>query len=124
MCAVFGISRSGYYDWTRRKESGRSKRHERLKKQIRRIFLDNRRLYGSKKVWEALKNQGVKVSEKTVARIMKELGLKSRTVKKYKATTNSKHNLPVAANVLNHQFQASAPNQVWMADITYFTFDR
>ncbi|WP_082420613.1 IS3 family transposase [Paenibacillus sp. A3] len=98
MCTVFGISRSGYYDWTRRKESGQSKRHERLKKLIRRIFLDHRRLYGSKKIWEALKKQGVQVAEKTVARIMKELGL---TVKKFKATTNSKHNLPVAANVLN-----------------------
>ncbi|WP_082420669.1 IS3 family transposase [Paenibacillus sp. A3] len=98
MCAVFGISRSGYYHWTRRKESGRSQRHEWLKKQIRRIFFDHRRLYGSKKIWEALKKQGAQVTEKTVARIMKELGLKSRTIKKYKATTNSKHNLPVAAN--------------------------
>ncbi|KZE72874.1 transposase [Paenibacillus elgii] len=123
MCAVFGISRSGYYDWTRRKESDRSQRHEWLKKQIRRIFFDHRRLYGSKKIWETLKKQGVQVAEKTVARIMKELGLKSRTTKKYKATTNSKHNLPVAANVLNQQFQASAPNQVWMTDITYISTD-
>ena len=59
------------------------------------------------------------MSEKTVARIMKELGLRSRTVKKYKATTDSKHNLPVHENVLNQQFTAQAPNQVWMADITY-----
>ncbi|WP_281940889.1 IS3 family transposase [Paenibacillus tyrfis] len=123
MCAVFGISRSGYYDWTRRKESGRSQRHKWLKKQIRRIFFDHRRLYGSKKIWETLKKQGAQVAEKTVARIMKELGLKSRTIKKYKATTNSKHNLPVAANVLNQQFQASAPNQVWMTDITYISTD-
>ncbi|WP_082420778.1 IS3 family transposase [Paenibacillus sp. A3] len=110
MCAVFGISRSGYYDWTLRKESGQSKCHERHKKQIRRIFLGHRRLYGSKKIsGNSLKKQGVQVTEKTVARIMKELGLKSRTVKKYKATTNSKHILPVAASVLNQQFQASAP---------------
>lgn len=111
------------YDWTRRKESKRSKRHEWLKKKIRRFFLDNRRLYGSRKVWETLKKQGIEVTEKTVARIMKELDLKSRTVKKYKATTNSKHNLPVAANVLNQQFQASAPNQIWMTDITYIPTD-
>ncbi|MCM3339599.1 IS3 family transposase [Paenibacillus sp. MER TA 81-3] len=123
MCTVFGISRSGYYDWTRRKESKRSKRHEWLKKKIRRIFLDNKHLYGSRKVWETLKKQGIEVTEKTVARIMKELDLKSRTVKKYKATTNSKHNLPVAANVLNLQFQASAPNQIWMTDITYIPTD-
>ncbi|MEZ2658585.1 hypothetical protein [Aneurinibacillus aneurinilyticus] len=56
---------------------------------------------------------------KTVARMMKELGLKSRTVKKYKATTNSRHNLPVHNNVLAQKFNAHTPNQVWMADITY-----
>lgn len=58
-----------------------------------------------------------------MARIMKELGLKSRTVKKYKATTNSKHNLPVADNVLNQKFSAQRPNEVWMTDITYVPTD-
>jgi putative transposase len=123
MCTVFGISRSGYYAWTKRRKSKRDKRRERLERQIRRAFLDSRKLYGSIKVWETLKKQGVQVSEKTVARIMKELGLKSRTVKKYKATTNSKHNLPVAENVLNQQFTAERPNQVWMTDITYIHTD-
>jgi len=123
MCAVLEVSRSGYYEWTKRRESNRSKRHERLKKQIRRAFHDSRRLYGSRKIWEVLKKQKVTVAEKTVARIMKELGLKSRTVKKYKATTNSKHNLPVAANVLNQTFTASAPNKVWMTVITYIPTD-
>ncbi|MDU0332282.1 IS3 family transposase [Paenibacillus sp. 3LSP] len=72
---------------------------------------------------KSCRQQGVRVPEKTVARIMKELGLKSRTVKKYKATTNSNHNLPVHDNVLNQQFRAQAPNQVWMADITYVPTD-
>lgn len=63
------------------------------------------------------------MSEKTVARLMKELGLKSRTVKKYKATTNSRHNLPVHENVLNQQFAAQRVNQVWMANITYVPTD-
>jgi putative transposase len=123
MCTVFQVSRSGYYEWTRRKESERSIRRKTLEPRIRRIFLDSRRLYGSKKVWEALKKLGIHVSEKTVVRIMKELGLKSRTVKKYKATTNSKHNLPVYDNVLNQEFVAKAPNEVWMADITYIHTD-
>ncbi|WP_036702557.1 IS3 family transposase, partial [Paenibacillus sp. OSY-SE] len=104
MCSVFQVSRSGYYEWTRRKKSNRAKRQEQMDKQIRRIFLDSRRLYGSTKVWEALKKKGVQVSEKTIARAMNRLGLKSRTIKKYKATTNSKHNLPVAENVLNQTF--------------------
>ncbi|AJY75570.1 transposase [Paenibacillus beijingensis] len=123
MCAVFQVSRSGYYEWTRRQKSNRAKRQERLDQQIRRIFLDSRRLYGSPKVWEALKKKGIQVSEKTVARTMNRLNLQSRTVKKYKATTNSKHNLPVAENVLNQTFTASAPNKVWMTDITYIPTD-
>lgn len=123
MCSVFGVSKSGYYEWTKRKESNRSKRRKQLEKWIRRIFLDSRRLYGSPKIWNVLKHQGVHVSQKTVARMMKELGLKSRTVKKYKATTNSKHNMPVAENVLNQAFTAEKPNQVWMADITYIPTD-
>ncbi|WP_152961939.1 IS3 family transposase, partial [Aneurinibacillus migulanus] len=112
MCAVLNVSRSGYYAWTTRKES---KRRNRLEVQIRRVFLASRRLYGSPKITQLLRQQGVQVSEKTVARIMKELGLKSRTVKKYKATTNSRYNLPVYDNVLAQKFSAQVPNQVWMA---------
>ncbi len=85
--------------------------------------MDSRRLYGSRKIHKALVQQGVAVSEKTVVRIMKELGLKSRTVKKYKATMNSKHHLPVHENLLNQQFVAGAPNEVWMTDITYIPTD-
>lgn len=119
------VSRSGYYVWLngRDKKSERSQRRKKLEQHIRRVFVDSRRLYGSPKVTRALKQQGIEVSEKTVARIMKELGLKSRTVKKHKATTNSKHHLPVADNVLNQQFTAEKPNQVWMADITYVPTD-
>lgn len=123
MCSVFGIARSGYYEWLEREESDREKKRKELEQQIRRIFLDSRRLYGSPKIWHILKRLGSDVTQKTVARIMQELGLKSRTVKKYKATTNSKHNLPVAENVLDQQFSADAPNQVWMSDITYIPTD-
>jgi transposase InsO family protein len=119
MCAQLDVSKSGYYEWLKRKESQRRKRRTELETEIRRVFYDSRRLYGSPKVWAMLKQQGVLVSQKTVGRIMKEMGLVSRTVKKYKATTNSKHAMPVAENVLNQKFQAEKPNQVWMADITY-----
>jgi transposase InsO family protein len=123
MCETFKVSRSGYYKWTKRKESKREKRRKKLERRIRRIFLNSRRLYGSPKIFKVLQKEGVKVSEKTIARIMKELGLKSRTVKKYKATTNSKHNLPVHENVLNQQFKVLAPNQAWVTDITYIPTD-
>ncbi|MBG9568034.1 transposase [Brevibacillus agri] len=123
MCEAFEVSRSGYYKWTQRKASKREKRRRKLERRIRRIFLESRRLYGSPKVAKELHKQGLRVSEKTVARIMKELGLRSRTVKKYKATTNSKHNLPVQDNVLNREFNPSAPNEAWVADITYIPTD-
>ncbi|GAX91121.1 transposase [Effusibacillus lacus] len=123
MCEVFGVSRSGYYAWLKRPKSERKNRKERLAKRIKQIFLESRRLYGSPKITQVLRSEGEKVSQKTVARIMKELGLRSRTVKKYKATTNSNHSLPVQENKLNQQFVAEAPNQVWMADITYIPTD-
>jgi transposase InsO family protein len=123
MCEAFEVSRSGYYKWTKRKTSKREKRRKKLERRIRRIFLESRRLYGSPKITKVLHKQGVRVSDKTVSRIMKELGLISRTVKKYKATTNSKHNLPVHENVLNRQFQVAAPNTAWVADITYVPTD-
>lgn len=123
MCSLLGVSRSGYYEWTTRKESNQSQKRNELDKKIRKAFVDSRELYGSPKIYQILKQQGVKTSEKTVARRMSEMGLKSRTVKKYKATTNSKHSLPVSDNVLNQDFTAEKPNQVWMADITYVPTD-
>lgn len=106
MCKILNVSRSGYYQWAKREDSEHKKRRHKLQQLIHRAFLDSRRLYGSPKIKQVLRQQGVQVSEKTVARLMKELGLKSRTVKKYKATTNSKHNLPVHENILNQQFAA------------------
>lgn len=90
-----------------------------ITRRIHEIFLSSRRLYGSPKITRVLCDEGVRVGQKTVAGIMRENGLRSRTVRKYKATTNSKHNHPVHDNVLNQTFEAERPNQVWMADITY-----
>jgi transposase InsO family protein len=119
MCEVMVVSRSGYYKWLDRKESKQEKKRKKLTIRIHHLFLESRRLYGSPKITALLQREGVRVSQKTVARIMKENELRSRTVKKYKATTNSKHNLPVYENRLNRQFQVEKPNQAWAADITY-----
>ena len=113
------VYRSGYYAWLKCPESERTKRRQKITKRIHEIFLSSRRLYGSPKITQVLRNEGVRVGQKTVAHIMRECGLRSRTVRKYKATTNSKHNHPVHDNVLNQTFQAQRPNQVWMTDITY-----
>ncbi len=119
MCQVMGVSRSGFYKWLNRPESEQKKRRKKLVKQIHHLFLDSRRLYGSPKITRQLKTKGICVSQKTVARIMREHELVSRTVKKYKATTNSRHSLPVHENTLNQRFSTEKPNQVWVADITY-----
>jgi putative transposase len=95
-----GISRSGYYKWINKKPSESEKRIAKLKVRIRYHFYGYKSRYGSPKIAAKLREDGWIVATKTVARLMKELGLVSCTVKKYKATTNSKHNLPVYDNVL------------------------
>lgn len=119
MCEVLGVSRSGYYAWIKRPESQQKQRRETLKKQIKKIHIESRETYGSPKITKILQKQGVKVSQKTVARIMKDDDIRSKTKKKYKATTNSKHHLPVYPNLLHQQFEVDKPNKVWVADITY-----
>ncbi|SDY03893.1 Transposase InsO and inactivated derivatives, partial [Paenibacillus sp. CF384] len=113
------MSRSGYYKWVNRKPSGQEKRRQELKKRIQYHFYGFKQRYGSDKIAAKLRQEGLEVSTKTVSNYMKDMGLRSITVKKYKATTNSKHKMPVYDNVLNRQFQPDAPNRVWVADITY-----
>jgi transposase InsO family protein len=119
MCAVMQVSRSGYYKWRNKKPGVREKRRQKLMKRIRFHFDGFKQRYGSPKVAAKLREEGWVVATKTVARLMKRMGLRSRTVKKYKATTNSKHNFAVFPNLLNRQFTVAAPNKVWVADITY-----
>lgn len=113
------VSRSGYHKWVDRPESERTKRHQTLVRQVRKSFLESRGLYGSPKIAKDLERKGIPICQKTVARIMKEEDLRSKTVKKYKATSHSKHSLPVYENKLNQEFKVGQPNKVWVADITY-----
>lgn len=121
MCNVLDVSRSGYYKWKGRAESHRERQHKEWTEQVKEVFEESRQLYGNPKVTKKLHQQGVDISERTVTRIMDKHQLRSRTVKKYKATTNSKHQLPVQENVLNPDFTASKPNEKWVADMTYGT---
>jgi putative transposase len=123
MCQVFGVSRSGYYAWLKRPISSQKNRKEQLIKQIRNEYLQSNQIYGSPKITKELQKQGVCVSQKTVARLMQQEGLHSITVRKYKATTNSNHPYNVYANLLDQNFVANKPNQVWMSDITYIHTD-
>jgi putative transposase len=118
------VSRSGYYKWLNRKPTKREKHRAKLMQQIRFHFDGFKQRYGSPKVAAKLRQEGTVVSTKTVARLMKDMGLRSRTVTKYKATTNSKHSQPVYDNVLDRQFDVEAPNQAWVADITYIATEQ
>jgi transposase InsO family protein len=119
MCQVLGVSKSGYYAWLKRPKSEQSERREKVTAHIKRVHLESRQTYGSPKITKVLHNEGLNVSQKTVTRIMKDHHIRSKTMKKYKATTNSKHTLPVYPNLLNQDFHVERPGQVWVADITY-----
>ncbi|WLR52481.1 IS3 family transposase [Bacillus tianshenii] len=119
MCLVLGVSKSGFYAWRNRPKSEQKIRKEKLTSQIKQAHIQSGCVYGSPKVTRVLHNRGISVSQKTVSRIMSENDLRSKTVKKYKATTNSKHSFPVYPNLLNQQFQAEMPGEIWVADITY-----
>src|SRR5699024_273686 len=119
MCQVLGVSKSGYYHWRKREKSNQQLRREELTRQIKEVYINSRSIYGSPKITKKLNQKGIDVSQKTVTRIMKAEGIRSKTVKKYKATTNSKHSLPIYPNLLNQEFQVDAPGNVWVGNITY-----
>lgn len=115
---MLGVSRSGYYAWERPK-SVRDIENEALKEQIKLIHEKTKQTYGSRKITKELHRKGKLVNHKRVERLMKQQGLRSKVAKKYKATTNSNHHLPVAKNILNRQFKAKRPNIKMVSDITY-----
>ncbi len=109
-------SRSGYYKWLDRPESERDRQHKEWTDQVKEVFDESRQLYGSSKVNARLNKKGTSICERTVARIMKGNGIRSKTVEKYKATTNSKHAFPVQENILDQDFSASKTNTKWVND--------
>lgn len=119
MCRALAVSAAGYYAWRSRPESARSIQTRILRSAIRVIHQESRETYGSPRIWDALVKQGHHVGEHRVARLMRQDGIRAKTVTKWRATTSSSHGLPVAANTLDRQFRASQPNRVWAGDITY-----
>jgi transposase InsO family protein len=119
MCRVLKVQRSGYYAWKRPRPDARETRRKRLDEAIRRVFEAHQGRYGSPRVTRDLTEEGWDISRPWVAKRMRALGLKARAARKYKATTQSRHNLPVAPNRLEQDFTARAPNRKWVSDITY-----
>ncbi len=119
LCAVLGVSRSGYYDWVDRPISARAKINNELSAQILQIHTESRQIYGYRRIYQYLQQRNVNCSEKRILRLMQANNIFSKTKKKFKATTNSKHNLPVADNILNRNFVVDFPNTHWVGDISY-----
>ena len=120
MCRVLQVSASGYYAWRRRVPSRRDQANRELVEQMRRIHATSRQTYGSPRVHAALRQQGVICSRKRVARLMRLSGLRGCDRRRRRPiTTQSRHDYPVAANVLARDFSAEAPNQKWLSDISY-----
>ena len=123
MCQIMGVSRSGYYAFKKRPESERSKRQRYVLGNIRKIHMESFEIYGSPRITVELNNSGIPASRGMVSRLMRINGIKSKVKKRYKATTDSNHNLPVAENILNREFTASSWNRKWVSDITYIWTD-
>jgi putative transposase len=119
LCRMLDVSRSGFYASQERGPSVRAAEDEKLAIAIAAAHKVGRGAYGSPRVHEELKDNGVAISRKRVARIMSELGLEGRRKRPFKATTDSKHDLPVAENILDRKFEVAAPDVAWVTDITY-----
>ena len=119
LCQTLDVSTSGYYDWLTRPDSPRQKQEARLVIEIKAAHKRNRETYGPERLQADLADHGIKVGVHRIKRIRKEHGIRCKQVKKFKATTNSNHKLPVAENLLDQNFTVESPNQAWVSDLTY-----
>jgi putative transposase len=119
LCRVVGVAASGFYAWLRRAPSRREHRDRSLAGRIGTVFAASRCTYGSPRVHAELRAEGIRVSRKRVARLMRENGLAAPLRRRFPRTTDSDHDRPVAPNLLEQKFTAEQPNTVWLADISY-----
>lgn len=118
MCRVLEISRTGFHAWHRRKPSARAQRRSELDVQVQDAFVTARRREGAQRLSRKLRR-----GRRQVAESLHRQGLRAKAARRFKATTNSRHNLPVAENLLNQNFSTERPNQAWVSDITYIQTD-
>jgi putative transposase len=119
LCRVLCVGRSGYYAWLERDESKHSKDDRRLAVEIRAVFAEKKKRYGSPRVYRELRTKGVCVGRHRVARLMSEQKLRARPRRKFVKTTESNHGLPTPPNLLDRKFTVEEPDRVWAADVTY-----
>ena len=119
LCETLGVSPAGYYAWRGRPASPRRQRRDALLVEIRAAHAEAKGRYGSPRIHAELVARGQACCVNTVARLMREAGIAARTARKFRCTTDSNHDLPVAENLLDRQFDPASPNEAWAADITY-----
>ena len=119
LCRVFDVSRSGFYAWLVRKPTLRQQTDDRLKVAIKAVHRQSRETYGVRRMQPELEAQGFLAGSDRIGRLRHELGLRCKQKRKFKATTNSCHDFPVAPNLLEQRFEPTAPNQQWLVDSTY-----
>ena len=122
-CRVLGVSVSGYHQHMRRLQGIAQRRHlsdEALLVHIRAAYAENRGAYGWPRIWRQLRAQGIRVGKQRVQRLMQEHGIQARGKRRFRVmTTDSRHDLPIAPNLLDRNFTVAAPNTAWAGDITY-----
>ncbi len=119
MCQALGVSENGYYNWRKRGKNQRKRDDDYIAERIEDAYDANRGVYGSPRIHAELKAQGIHCGRKRIVRLMQEKGISARRKKRKARTTNSNHSSPIAPNLLERDFEASAPNKKWVTDITY-----
>ena len=119
MCFVLKINSRGYYKWKNRSISNKALKKNVLIQKIKALYFEFKQRYGSPRITSELNALGYRISRITVAKYMKELGLKSKLSKKFKVTTNSNHNYLIVENILKREFIVKTPSKAWVSDITY-----
>ena len=123
MCRVLEVSESGYHAWRQRPPSARTQENLRLETEIKAAHQRTRETYGPQRLQSDLADHGIQTSVYRIKRIRRRLGLRCKQKRKFKATTNSSHTLPLAPNLLDRQFAVATPNCAWVTDITYVATD-
>ncbi len=123
MCRVLHVSAGGYYDWRGRPKSSKTERREALVVVIKEVHGEVKARYGSPRIHAELVARGKACGVKTVARLMRQHGIAAKTKRKFRCTTDSNHDRPVAENVVGRDFEPTAVNRTWTADITYVATD-
>ncbi len=114
MFKLMAVSKSGYHEWLYRGISSREQANNKLTKQIRSVHQESRKIYGGRRIYAELRAQGISCSKNRVVRLKRKAGIMAKTRRRFKVTTDSKHELPISGNILNREFNVLAPNTHWV----------